>query len=75
MILYANDVRDPLPLFILFRGNIAQANVPNETLALHRHKCRQRFGDGALGRRKQPTHAQVHQVQGLKLQVAEVVLH
>ena len=76
MVLHTDNIGDGAPFFDLLSGHIAEADVPDQPLALQPAQYRERRLDGALGGPLSTEHqAQVDDVECIDFQVSQVVMH
>src|SRR5262249_37347622 len=73
-ILDADDVGDLLRFLELPGSDVAKADVANQSLALEIGKHSDLFLDGAFDGRGDSTDAQVHDVETIEAEIAEIVL-
>jgi len=74
-ILNANYLRDGLSLGQLFGGNVAQADVADESLTLELGKHGQRFLNRSLRWFCESTHAKIYDVKNVEAQILQVVVN
>ncbi len=76
VVLHADYRRDALRLGNLPGGDVADAEMANQTLLLQLGQCTELWLDGAFGRRVHGAHgAQVDHIEHIQSQVAQVVVH
>src|SRR5271165_5887824 len=74
-ILDANNLRDCLRLIQLLGTDVAQTEMPNQSLTSELHKHRQRFFDRPLRWRHHSANPEIDQVQGVEPEIAEIVMN